>query len=91
MTVTSVSQLTHNISINKDYLGSSRLHMDAAQGKTQQELGCKGTTEQSERTRRMRSQGFQGCQGNTGIISCHADGQGSTVLESGKAGFIVSC
>lgn len=60
MTVTSVSQLIHSISINKDYLGSGRLHMDAAQGKTQQELGCKGTTEQSERIRRMRSQGFQG-------------------------------
>lgn len=34
--------------------------MDAAQGKTQQELGCKGSTEQTERMRRMRSQEFQG-------------------------------
>lgn len=60
MTATWISQLTHNISINKDYLGSGSPHMDAAQGKTQQELGCKGATEQSGKMRRMRCQGFQG-------------------------------
>lgn len=61
--------------------------MDAAQGQTQQELGCKGTTEQSEEDEKPGVPGSPaGCQGNTGVISCHADGRGSTVLGHGLPG-----
>lgn len=87
--------MTCHISINKEYVVSDRPHMDAAEGKTQQELGCKGIPEQSWRRRRVRSQGSQGVVrsvegtlGSSWVMQMEND---VLMHHPGTAGFMVSC